>query len=191
MDVKGEIMNYETVELKTNRLLLKKGSIDDFLKVYEYDYSLLKHIDGIFELKKQDLSKIKSWFNNDITKYYKKIKKSHMFDWLIYLDDSAIGNILTKDENIENKEIELSFNLHPTYWKNGFMKEALEVVIKYLFSIGFERIICGYHDGNIRAKNVINKLGFKPYRLKKDALKTKKGNLIDQYDMILVKNNSL
>ena len=39
-------INYETVTLKTNRLVLKKGKKDDFLKVYEYDFSKLKNIDN-------------------------------------------------------------------------------------------------------------------------------------------------
>ncbi len=180
-------MNYETVELKTKRLIMKKGEKEDFLKVYEYNFNKLQNVDGICKLVKKDTSSMEKLFKDDIKKYYTKIKKAHMFDWIIYLKDVAIGNILTNEENLDKKEIEVSFNIHPSYWGNGFMPEALTCVIEYLFSIGYENIICSYLDGNIKAKKVLDKLGFKPYRLKKDALKTKKGNLIDQYDMILVK----
>ena len=65
-------MNYETVLLKTNRLIIKKGEINDFLKVYEYDFSRLKNVDGECKLVKQDLSKIEAWFKGGINKYYSK-----------------------------------------------------------------------------------------------------------------------
>ena len=39
-------MNYETVELKTKRLIIKKGQKEDFLRDYEYDFNKLKNVDG-------------------------------------------------------------------------------------------------------------------------------------------------
>ena len=68
-------MIYETVLLKTNRLIIKKGEINDFLKVYEYDFSKLKNVDGECKLVNQDLSKIEAWFKGGINKYYSKKKR--------------------------------------------------------------------------------------------------------------------
>lgn len=182
-------MNYETVEIKTKNLIMKRGEKEDYMKVYEYDYSKLKGIDGIMKFVKQDLKKIEILFKYGMKKYFNKIKKAHMFDWIIYLDNKPIGNILTGDENIDKKEIEVSFNIHPSYWGNGYMPEALAGVIEYLYSIGYDNIICTYQDDNMKAKRVLDKLGFKPYKILKDSSKSEKGNLIDEYKTIMTKED--
>lgn len=184
-------MNYETVLLKTNRLVMKIGTKEDYLRVYEYDFNKLKNIDGECKLEKQDLSKIDAWFKGGMKRYYTKIKKAHMFDWIIYHNNEAIGNILTLEENLVNKAIEISYNLHPSYWGNGFMPEALESVINYLFSAGYNSVICTYSDGNIKSKRVLEKLGFKPYKIIKDSWKSDKGNMIDDYKTIMTKEDFL
>ena len=181
-------MNYETIELRTKRLVMKRGEKEDYFKVYEYDFSKLQNVDEIFKLEKQDRKKIENWFKGGIKRYYSKIKKAHMFDWLVYLNDKAIGNVLTEDEN-GGKIVNLSFNVHPNYWGKGYMPEALEMIINYLFSLGYDYIVCSYLDGNIKAKRVLSKLGFKPYKIDKDHVKGQSGNLIDLYETILTKDD--
>lgn len=184
-------MNYETTLLKTKRLIMKKGEKEDFLKVYEYNFNKLQNVEGICKLEKKDTINMEKLFKDDIRKYYTKIKKAHMFDWIIYLNDDAIGNILTNEEDFDKKEIEVSFNIHPSYWGNGFMPEALTCVIEHLFSIGYENIVCSYLDGNIKAKKVLDKLGFKPYMIIEDEYKSENGTLIDEYKTIMTKDNWL
>lgn len=184
-------MNYETVELCTKRLIIKKGSKEDFLRVYEYDFRKLKNVDGQCALVKQDQDKIESWFIGGMKKYYSKIKKAHMFDWIVYLNNEPIGNILTNDEDETNKIIEISYNLHPSYWGNGYMPEAISCVMDYLFKIGYDMITCTFSDGNIKAKRVLEKLGFKPYKIIKDAWKSEKGNMIDDYQTMMTKEDWL
>lgn len=180
-------INYETVTLKTNRLVLKKGQKDDFLKVYEYDFSKLKNIDNENELKKQDSSKIEKLFKGG--NYYKKAKKAHMFDWIVYLEDNAIANILTSECNEKEKMVELEFNMHPNYWNKGYMLESLVSVIEYLFSLGYDNVTCTYLECNVRAKKLLNKLGFKPYMIIEDSFKSPKGNLLDEYKVIMTKDD--
>ena len=40
----------------------------------------------------------------------------------------------------------------------------------------YENIICGYLDGNKKAKRVLDKLGFKAYEIEEDAFISEKGN---------------
>ena len=181
-------MNYETKELKTDRLIIKRGLEEDYLKVYEYDFSKLKDIDGVFKLEKQDLSKVKEWFKGGIKSYYNKLKKAHMFDWIIYVENVPVGNILTTEENMDKKEIEISYNLHPSFWGNGYIREAITSVMEYLFSIGYDNIVCGFLDGDLKAKKTLNMLGFKPYEIIEDEYKSESGNLIDKYKTIMTKD---
>ena len=180
-------INYETVTLKTNRLVLKKGQKDDFLKVYEYDFSKLKNIDNENELKKQDSSKIEKLFKGG--NYYKKAKKAHMFDWIVYLEDNAIANILTSECNEKEKMVELEFNMHPNYWNKGYMLESLVSVIEYLFSLGYDNVTCTYLECNVRAKKLLGKLGFKPYMIIEDSIKSPKENMLDEYKVIMNKDD--
>lgn len=179
-------MNYETVALKTNRLLLKKGTKEDFLKVYEYDFSHLKNIDGENKLVNQDSNKICDLFKNG--NYYNKAKKAHVLDWIIYRDDNAIGNVLTNELD-DKKSVNLEFNLHPSYWNKGYMIESLSSVIDYLFSLGYDSVLCTYLECNKRVKNLLGKLGFKPYMIIKDSFKSVKGNMIDEYEVMIKKDD--
>lgn len=180
-------MNYETVEIASERLIMKKGSEKDFLKVYEYDFSMLKNVDGVCKLIKQDKEKIEKLFKGGIKKYYSKIKKAHMFDWIIYLEEEPIGNVLTGEESLKEKNIEVSFNIHPSYWGNGYMPESLASIMEYLYTLGYDNIVCAYADGNIKAKRVLDKLGFKPYEIKQDSFTTSNNNLVDEYKVIMTK----
>lgn len=180
-------MNYETVTLKTNRLIMKKGEKKDFLKVYEYDFSKLKNIDNENFFVKQDQTKINKLF--DKGNYYKKAKKAHMFDWIVYLDDKAIANILTSECSNKEKTVELEFNMHPSYWGYGYMLESLACILEYLFSLGYDEVICTYLECNVRAKNLLGKLGFKAYMIIEDEFKTPKGNMLDEYKVIINKED--
>lgn len=183
--------NYESVLLKTKRLTLNKGTIKDYLKVYEYDFKKLMCIDDMIEFEKQDDKKIKSWFNGGINKYFMKIVKAHMFDWIIYLNEEAIGNILTGDEDLEKNSIELVFNIHPNYWGHGYAPEAACLVIDYLFEIGYDNIICGYLEGDLKSQRVLSKLGFKPFEIKYDLVLFENNKMLDKYMMIITKEDWL
>ena len=37
-------MMYETPQLETERLILKRGTYEDYVKVYEYDFTRLRNI---------------------------------------------------------------------------------------------------------------------------------------------------
>ena len=184
------IKYYQTLLIQSERLILKKGTVDDYLAVYEYDFTKLRDIDGEFEYVKQDVEQFKKIFEPDIEQYYIKYESEHMFDWIIYLKENMIpiGNILADRENIENKEIEIAFNLHPTYWGNGYMPEAINSVLDYLFNLGYENIKSGYSEGNIKSKRVLEKTGFQDYGIEKDAW-TKNGKPIDDYIVIMTRNN--
>ncbi|MCD8562441.1 MAG: GNAT family N-acetyltransferase [Bacilli bacterium] len=139
-------MKLLTHNLETKRLILKKGSIEDYRLVYEFDFTKLRNINGEFEFVKQDLDKIVGFDTYaDLNPY--------VLDWIIYLKEGTpIGNIVANRFNNELNSLELSFNLHPNYWGLGYMNEALIEVMNYIFSLGFENILCGYSEGNEKSK---------------------------------------
>lgn len=44
--------------IETERLILKRGIMEDYVKVYEYDFTKLRDINGEFEYVKQEPKKI-------------------------------------------------------------------------------------------------------------------------------------
>ena len=161
--IKGEmkIMEYKTPIIETERLILKRGILEDYQKVYEYDFTKLRDINGEFELIKQDPKKIEG---------YERVYPES-YDWILYLKSSGepIGNVVADREQKDIKGIELSFNTHPKFWRNGYTVEALIEIMKFLFNQGYENILCGYDEGNIKSKNIGEKLGFLPYKVETNA----------------------
>ena len=150
-------MLYETPIIETSRLILKRGTLEDYQKVYEYDFTKLRNINGEFEFKKQDLKQIEG---------FEQIYPES-YDWIIYLKDSnePLGNVIADREQKDIRSIELSFNTHPNYWNNGYTTEALIEIMKYLFSEGYENILCSYAEGNFKSKRLAEKLGFSNYKV--------------------------
>lgn len=169
-----------TKPLKTQRLLLKRGTKEDYYKVYEYDFRKLRNINHEFEFVKQDVSKLTDWV-------LKSDYNEDMADWILYLRDiTPIGNI-TADRIIKDiNAIEIAFNLHPNFWGNGSIKEACIEVMRYLFSLGFDNILCGYSEGNFKSEKVNRKIGFKYYSKEENAW-MKDGVPITDYKTIISK----
>lgn len=171
-------MIYETPVLETERLLLKRGTLQDLQKVYEYNFSKLRDIAGEFVFEKQDPKKLEGW----------EIPEPETYDWVIYLKNTMepIGNITADREQKDIKAIELAFNTHPNHWRKGYTSEALIEIMKYLFNNGYENILCGYDEGNIKSKAIGEKLGFTQYEFKENAWM--KNNIsINTYKTILSK----
>lgn len=176
-------MKYITPMLETPRLILKRGTKEDYQKVYEYDFTKLRDIAGEFEyikLSKEDLIGFDTYADD----------YDNVYDWIVYLKDKLIpvANITADREVEELKAIELAFNLHPKYWGSGIMKEAIISVIEYLFEQGYENILCGYSEGNIKSKKINEKIGFKLfYKIENSWYKN--GIPITDYQTIISKKD--
>lgn len=179
------IQKYDTKKLETSRLILQKGNSSDCKKIYEYDMIKCRGIAGEEMLEK--VSTPIDFIGDNPIKYYETCAINKMFDWYVYLKDGTpIANITADREIQDINSIELSFNMHPNYWRKGYMLEAVSKVIDYLFKIGYSNIIIGYDDGNIKSKNFAQKLGFKEYKILENTY-TKNGININTTLTILSK----
>lgn len=102
-------MKYTTPALETERLRLMRGSLDDFQKVYEYDFRKLRGILGEFEFVKQDPEAVRG--------FETYADEDDAIDWILYLKDTGtpIGNLTADRIRKDINAIELAFNLHPDY----------------------------------------------------------------------------
>ena len=80
-------------------------------------------------------------------------------------NDKAIGCIelrLDTDMTDREDECELGFWLGKPYWGQGLMKEAVNAILRHAFcDLGFNRVFCGYYEGNQKSKRVQEKCGFR------------------------------
>lgn len=151
-------MKYKTPVLQTDRLILKRGSYEDFVKVYEYDFTRLRNIAGEFEYVKLDREKLKG--------YETVADEENVLDFIIFLKDNGepIGNIVFDRYDEKNKSLEIACNLHPNYWRKGYMTEAMLSTMEYVFSnLEIDNIVYGYAEGNFKSKGLNDKIGFRFY----------------------------
>lgn len=78
----------------------------------------------------------------------------------IYLEGNFIG--LINETETYDLEIELGYALLPEHHGKGYCTRALRGYMDYLFSIGYERIICGAFEDNIASIRVMEKCGMSP-----------------------------
>ena len=162
-----EVNVWLNTKIETDRLIIGEGCIDDYVKIHEYDFNELQNINGRINFIKTNPSEVRNWFNNDINAWYEKIAFDNHYNFVVYLKEE---NVPIADIGFDRNDpsingIEISCWLHPNYWGNGYMKEALIGTMDYIFTQGFDNIICGYIDNNIRSKRLCEKLGFLDYKI--------------------------
>ena len=175
-------MKYVTPELSTERLILKRGSAEDFKVVYEYDFTKLRDICGEFAYVKLDPKRIEGFEN--------AADEEDTLNWILFLKDSMvpIGDLVADRVDHDANRIVLAFNLHPDYWGQGYMREAVVRALEHLFTeLDFESVICGYDEGNVKSKRFIEKLNFDPFKTTPNAWQ-KNERPITTYDYIMRKD---
>ena len=183
-----EFMNEGTKYLETDRQVLKKGTQEDVLSAYEYDYRYLRSTDSDNKLQKTPDSILNGW--NEDPNYY----NSDIYDWYIFLkgNDKAIGNVVIDQGSIiidGISSLNVAYNLRKEHWGNGYVPEALNTILEYMFNeVGIGLISCGYDGDNIKSKRVIEKIGFQFHKVLNDKGYDCVNNIhVDQYQYIMTK----
>ena len=149
-------MKYITPQLETERLILKRGSYEDYVKVYEYDFTKLRNIAGEFEYVKLDPEIIKGY------ETYAD-EEENVLEWIVYLKEkmTPIANIILDRYDEKMKSLEISVNLHPNYWRKGYMTEAILKIMDYVYNnLDIDNIVYGYAEENFKSEGLSKKLGY-------------------------------
>lgn len=91
-------------------------------------------------------------------------KDRNRFVYGIYNQDSIIGFI--NEVAKENDEIELGYFIFPAFWNLNFATEALNLAIKELFEMGYNKVLAAHFEENIASAKVMEKA--RMIRLKKE-----------------------
>ena len=82
---------------------------------------------------------------------------SSRFVRCIDVDGRAVGFL--NDVEIKDGSIELGYVIHPECHNRGYMTQALKAAIEELFTLNYQRVVCGAFEGNKASQRVMEKAG--------------------------------
>ncbi|GFZ29858.1 N-acetyltransferase [Clostridium zeae] len=166
-----------TQSLEAERLLLRRFKTSDaecMFKNWATDSEVCKFLSWN---PHKDLSETKqiveSWVNEYSNDYY---------NWAIELKSTSeiIGQISLMNLDEKYLSCTTGYNIGRLFWGKGYMTEALNVVIDYLFKeIGMNRIEARYNTINIASGIVMQKAGMKFEGILRQAKVNKYGQFYD------------
>lgn len=117
--------------LETARLYLRQVQIDDakaFYAIYS-DPGVLRYYDTPPYASLEQARAAIRFFRRQHT-------ERQMIRWSVVLRDGAvvIGTVGCHNINPKERRLEVGFDLHPDFWRQGFMTEALGAVLGYVFN---------------------------------------------------------
>ena len=90
-------------------------------------------------------------------------QKQILFQWGIsrYIDDTVIGTCTLYHIDTRNRRAEIGYALGSKYWRNGYMLEALTLLLNYCFnSLNFHRLEADIDPNNTSSIKMVERLGF-------------------------------
>jgi ribosomal-protein-alanine N-acetyltransferase len=134
-------------EIKTKRLFLRRMTLNDAHELFKLRSSeqVMKYIDRKRAKKIEDAEILLDSIENDIN-------NNNGIMWGITINENPgriIGNIGYWRIMKEHYRSEIGYMLHPSFWRNGIMKEAINAIIDF----GFNKINLHSIEAHINSEN--------------------------------------
>lgn len=147
------------MHLETERLIIRDWTLEDVNDMYAY-------------AKNSKVGPMAGWAphkNRVETKMVIEdmIKKKEAFAVELKENHKVIGGVglhdkIPLEEWKDKRQREIGYVLHPDYWGNGYIPEAVRALICHGFNdLNLELIWCACYNNNDNSKRVIEKCGFK------------------------------
>lgn len=181
--------NIGTINLETERLLLKKGTLDDANEIYENygkDPLVSKYVVWNQHKSIEDAIKL-------MEKWQESYKKNNSYKWLVIEKNSqnVIGSITAVKVDDVNKTVAIGYCFGSKWWNKGFATETLKRVIKFFFEeVGVQTIYANHLSSNIASGKVMEKAGMKFEGTLRNRMIDKITNLpIDLFSYSIIKED--
>lgn len=164
-----------TQEIRTERLLLRRFVIDDYMDMYAWcsNPEVLRYV---CHKEHQNPDETRELLTDWINDYSSK----ETYNWAIVYDNKVIGNISLIGYDEETACHYLGWQIDSPYWNKGIMTEAVIAVLDYLFNVGFEKIGACCNSKNIGSARVMQKSGMTKNFTIKNVVYKKDGTLYDR-----------
>lgn len=167
-----------TIELITERLLLRRVRADDLRQMYDNWCSRERVARYLTWSAYTDIEPLRERLDMWIVKY----DDPATYRWGIELLDTKklIGMIDVVDIKESVMEADIGYCLCDDYWGAGIMTEAFSAVIEFLFdAVGFNRIAASHVAENPASGRVMQKCGLRYEGLSRSACRAGDGRLYD------------
>lgn len=146
-------------ELKTGRLLLRKLQRTDADEMF-----FLRTNEDVLRYIGREPTKTIAEAEEFINKINKAVDENESILWgIAFLNEPStiIGTICIWNFQTEHYRGEIGYILHPDHWRKGLMKEAINAVVDYGFSIlGLHSIEAQLNPENKGSSAVLESTGF-------------------------------
>lgn len=147
-----------TQTIETERLVLRRFVFSDAQNMFDNYCGKEKVTEFLNWSHHKSIDDTKSWLSDFVLPEY---AKRDAYRWAIVWKENneVIGSIDVCESNERKRCAELGWVLDDTYWGRGIMPEAAKSVLKYLFTVGYERIQATHHTANPKSGRVMEKIG--------------------------------
>lgn len=146
-------------ELETERLLLRRMTVNDSPEVY-----FLRSNELVLEFIGKEPAANEAVAKEFIDSINIDIDANQAIMWGIALKEIPailIGNICYWRIQSQHQRAELGYTLHPGYWRQGMMKEAILKVLEYGFEqMKLHSIEARTSSGNLASAAILKSTGF-------------------------------
>ena len=173
------ITNKGTQTIKTERLILRKFTVDDAQAMFEN------------WANDERVTRYLTWCPHESSKFTRQLLESwcaaynnlNTYNWVMEYEGIPIGNISVVRLNERSEYAELGYCIGHDYWNKGFMSESARAVIDYLFAeIGVNRVGISHAVKNPASGRVAQKCGLTFEGTKREYFKTTSGEFLDISD---------
>ena len=157
-----------TIELKTERLCLRKHRFEDADVLFE----MFGSDPQMFEYSGWNPYQTKEMAADTIGSFIKSYEDPHFYGWGIELKGKLIGTIGAYDFDAEKSRIEVGVSIERTSWGFGFATEALTAVLRFLTEQESIKTVSAWCAAdNIGSRRAMEKSGMHMIRSEAGTLK--------------------
>ncbi|PSV50670.1 GNAT family N-acetyltransferase [Photobacterium sp. GB-1] len=145
-------------DLQGNRIVLRSiqpNDSDDLFEIYGDIQTMEFASDPVFTSKDLIVQMLESVVRLE--------KSGESLEWAVMeqTTNKVIGTCGLHSFSDNGDSCEVGCLLNSSYWRQGYMSEALSLLFFHAKSLGIEKLYADIDEGNFRSKALFNKLGFK------------------------------
>lgn len=151
--------NLGTVQLSTNRILLRKIQEDDtsmVFKNYASDEEICKYLPWEAHKTIEDTNRLMSFYNS-------KVERDDFYWWGIVKKETneMFGYVRVINSDEDNSTVEIEYCTGRGFWNHHYTTESLKRVLEFLFNDVGVKVICAkHHVDNAHSGRVMRRCGF-------------------------------
>ena len=163
-----------TVELETERLLLRRFTLDDAQDMYRNlcsDARVNKFLTWELHRSVDDTKEL-------MRSFVERYESPSRYCWAIVSKETneVVGTIAAPTVKELTKTVEVTYAIAQDQWGKGITAEALKAVIAFLFDkVGVNRIEAGHDANNPNSGKVMEKVGMKKEGVLRQAGRNNQG----------------